>query len=194
VQEEVLALRCKLWLNAFRPISVYSPGAVKWTGQAVANAGKRPNCENWHESANASVPDACTAKPSIDALNTGILCNGLISIDLYIDDSAVSQQAISAAVHYLGNAPMRVRSDSARVLMLYRAAEGEPSKRSITGTHGKVEAPGYGQQCVAFGQHPSGAAYAWPQGSPAEFHREALTRSQRTRYRLSYAPLPSGGR
>lgn len=164
-QDEVLALRGKLWQNGFRPVSVFSPGAVEWTGQPIANAGKRPNCKNWHESALASVPDACTAKPSLDSLNTGILCDGLVALDLDIDDSTVSQQAISAAVRILGNAPMRVRSDSARVLMLYRAAEGEPSKRSIDGTNGKVEALGVGQQFVAFGQHPSGAAYSWPQGS-----------------------------
>ena len=171
----MLALRDKLWQNGFRPISVYSPGAVEWTGQPVANAGKRPNCKNWHESALASVPDACTAKPTLDALNTGILCDGLVAIDLDIDDPKVSQQAVSAAVRILGNAPKRSRSDSSRLLMLYRAAEGEPSKRSITGTHGKAEFLGFGQQFVAFGQHPSGAVYEWPQGSPADFHRDALT-------------------
>jgi hypothetical protein len=171
----VFAIRCKLWQNGFRPVSVFSPGAVEWTGQPIANAGKRPNCKNWRESALASVPDACTAKPTIDALNTGILCDGLVALDLDIDDPALAQQAIQAAMHYLGNAPMRVRSNSARVLMLYRAAEGEPSKRSISGTQGKVESLGCGQQFVSFGNHPSGAGYAWPQGSPAEFGRDALT-------------------
>ncbi len=174
-QDEVLALRGKLWQNGFRPVSVYSPGAVEWTGKPIDNVGKRPNCKNWHESALASIPDACTAKPSLDALNTGILCDGLIAVDLDIDDSTVSQQAISAAIHILGNAPIRTRSDSARALMLYRAAEGEPTKRSVTGTQGKIESLAFGQQFVAFGQHPSGAAYEWPQGSPADFHRDALT-------------------
>ena len=174
-QDEVSAIRGKLWQNGFRPVSVFSPGAVEWTGQPIANAGKRPNCKNWRESALASIPDACTAKPSMDALNTGILCDGLVALDVDIDDPALANQAIGAAIHFLGSAPMRVRSDSARVLMLYRAAEGEPKKRSIDGTGGKVEALGSGQQFVAFGQHPSGAAYTWPQGSPAEFSRDALT-------------------
>ncbi len=174
-QDEVLALRGKLWQNNFRPVSVYSPGAVEWTGQPIANAGKRPNCKNWHESALASIPDACTAKPGIDALNTGILCDGLQAIDIDVDNPAIVAQIESAALRFLGNAPMRTRSNSARVLMLYRASEGEPSKRNIDGIEGKVEALGLGQQFVAFGQHPSGAAYAWPQGSPAEFSRDALT-------------------
>lgn len=174
-QDEVLALRCKLWQNGFRPVSVYSPGAVEWTGQNVANAGKRPNCKNWHEAALASVPDACTARPTVDALNTGILCDGLVALDLDIDDSALAQQVIRTAVHILGNAPIRTRSDCARVLTLYRASEGEPSKRSIVGASGKIEALGKGQQFVAFGLHPSGAAYTWLQGSPAEFHRDSLT-------------------
>jgi hypothetical protein len=176
IQEEVFAIRGKLWQNGFRPVSVYSPGAAEWTGKPIDNAGKRPNCKNWHEAAKASVPDACTAKPSLDALNTGILCDGLVVLDLDIDDHALVQQAIGAAIHYLGSAPMRVRSDSARVLMLYRASEGEPSKRSITGTHGKVESLGFGQQFVAFGQHPElGAAYEWPNGGPDSFNRDTLT-------------------
>jgi Mrp family chromosome partitioning ATPase len=174
-QGAVFALRGRLWQNGFRPVSVFSPGAVEWTGKPIDNAGKRPNLKNWHESALAGVPDACTAKPSLDALNTGILCDGLIALDLDIDDPALARQAIEAAIHFLGNAPMRVRSDSARVLMLYRASEGEPAKRSIKGTSGKVEALGCGQQFVAFGQHPSGADYRWPQGSPAELGRDALT-------------------
>lgn len=172
---ETMALRGKLWENGFRPISVYSPGAVEWTGQPIANAGKRPNCKNWHEAAKASVPDACTATPSLDALNTGILCDGLQAIDIDVDNPAIVAQIESAVLHFLGQAPKRSRSNSARVLKLYRAADGEPSKRSITGTQGKVESLGYGQQFVAFGQHPSSAAYTWPQGSPAEFHKDSLT-------------------
>ena len=174
-QEAVIVLRSKLWQNGFRPISVYSPGAVEWTGQPIASAGKRPNRKNWHESALASVPDACTAKPSLDALNTGILCDSLLAVDIDVDSPAIVAQIEAAALHFLGQAPKRVRSNSARVLMLYRASEGEPSKRSIAGTNGKVESLGFGQQFVAFGQHPSGAAYEWPQGSPAEFGKDALT-------------------
>jgi RecA-family ATPase len=175
VQDEVLALRGKLWKNGFRPISVYSPGAVEWTGKPIDNAGKRPNCKNWHESALASVPDACTARLSLDALNTGILCDGLQAIDIDVEDSAIVAQIESAALHFLGQAPKRIRSNSARMLMLYRAAEGEPSKQSINGLHGKIEALGYGQQFVAFGIHPEGIAYEWPQGSPLDSHRDALT-------------------
>jgi hypothetical protein len=59
--------------------------------------------------------------------------------------------------------------------LLYRAAEGEPTKRSISGQHGKVEALGKGQQFVAYGLHDKGAAYEWPQVGPDSFNRDALT-------------------
>src|ERR1035437_8943963 len=159
---EVMALRGKLWENGFRPISIYSPGAVEWTGQPIANAGKRPNCTNWHESAKASVPDACTAKPAFDALNTGILCDGLQAVDIDVENAAIVAKIESAALHFLGQAPKRTRSNSARMLMLYRASEGEPAKQSINGQHGKIEVLGYGQQFVTFGIHPEGIAYEWP--------------------------------
>ncbi len=99
--------------------------------------------------------------PDSAALSTGILCDGLIAIDIDIDDPALVVLVVSAAGHFLGAAPERKRSDSSRCLRLYRASEGEPSKRSIAGTHGKVEALGYGQQFVAYGSHPSGATYEW---------------------------------
>lgn len=175
VQDEVFALRGKLWQNGFRPLSVYSPGAVEWTGKPIDNAGKRPKGDSWSERARMTSPEASTLKPSLDALNTGILCDGLIALDLDIDDSTLAQQVIGATKHFLGSAPQRVRSNSARVLLLYRASEGEPTKRSTAGTNGKVEALGFGQQFVAFGIHPSGVAYEWPQGSPADFHRDSLT-------------------
>jgi hypothetical protein len=111
----------------------------------------------------------------MDAQNTGILCDGLQAVDIDVEDAAIVSLIVSAAIQHLGLAPMRIRSNSARILMLYRASEGEPSKRSITGKHGKVESLGFGQQFLAFGIHPSGAAYTWPQGSPAEFHRNTLT-------------------
>jgi hypothetical protein len=171
----VQAIRSKLWQNGFRPIAVYSHDAVNWSSTPIANRGKRPKGDNWGDRARENPPEACTAVPSIDALNTGILCDGLIALDLDIDDSAVVSQVVAAAQHSLGGAPSRIRSDSARVLMLYRASEGEPSKRSITGTRGKVEVLGSGQQFVAFGNHPSGVTYEWPQGSPDAFHKDALT-------------------
>lgn len=111
----------------------------------------------------------------MDALNTGILCDGLTGLDLDIDNVAIAAQVVAEAQRILGSAPIRSRSDSARVLLLYRAAEGEPSKQSIKGPHGKVEALGYGNQFVAFGNHPDSAPYVWLHGAPDGFSRDALT-------------------
>jgi AAA domain/Primase C terminal 2 (PriCT-2) len=49
-------------------------------------------------------------------------------------------------------------------MIVARAAEGEPGKRSKNGPHGKVEVLGAGQQFVAHGIHPSGATYDWENG------------------------------
>lgn len=172
---EVKALRAKLWQNGFRPVAVYSDDATDWANRPIANRGKRPKGEDWPERARKNPPEASTAEPTIDALNTGVLCDGLTALDLDIDNAAIASQALAEAQRILGAAPIRTRSDSARVLLLYRAAEGEPSKQSIKGPHGKVEALGHGNQFVAFGNHPDGAAYVWPQGAPDGFHRDALT-------------------
>jgi hypothetical protein len=61
----------------------------------------------------------------------------------------------------LGPAPIRKRSDSSRLLLLYRASTGEPSKRTLNGNQGKVELLGRGQQFVGYGLHPSGTPYQW---------------------------------
>jgi hypothetical protein len=174
-QIEVLTLRGKLWQNGFRPIAVYSPGAVEWTGKAIANAGKRPKGNDWTERARLNPPDASIQKTESDALNTGVLCDGLIAVDIDVDDAAIVSQIEAALLHFLGTAPKRTRANSARALLLYRAASGEPSKQSITGPGGKVESLGRGQQFVAYGSHPSGAAYEWPNGAPDSFHRGTLT-------------------
>ncbi len=134
-----------------------------------------PAGKEWPERARLNPPDAVAAWPESTALSTGILCDGLVAVDVDVDDSAIAAQVVAAAFHHLGSAPSRTRPDSSRSLLLYRAAEGQPSKRSISGPHGKVEALGKGQQFVAFGLHDKGAAYTWPQAGPDGFQRDALT-------------------
>jgi hypothetical protein len=160
---QIQSLRKQLWQNGFRPINVKTASKVPLPK------------ERWTERARTNPPEAATAWPSADALSTGILCDGLIALDIDTDDPAIVSQIASAAKQYLGDAPSRTRGDSPRCLYLYRAAEGEPSKRSLSGKRGKVEALGHGQQFVAFGNHPDGAVYDWPEGSPASFHRDKLS-------------------
>ena len=158
----VQALRSRIWQNGFRPVAVKSDSKV-------------PSGRGWTDRARMNPPDAVGSWPESSALSTGILGDGLLALDIDVDDAPLVSQIVSAAWNYLGSAPSRTRVDSPRCLLLYRAVEGEPSKRSVSGQLGKVEALGKGQQFVAFGTHEQGAAYAWPHGSPESFRRDALT-------------------
>ena len=172
---DVQAIRGKLWANGFRSIAVYSHDAVDWANRPMQNAGKRPKGDDWGNRARLTPPEAVMMPVTSDALNTGILCDGLIAIDLDIEDAAIVSQVVAAANYYMGSAPIRARSNSARILMLYRASEGEPHTETLSGNLGKVEALGHGKQFVAFGMHPSGVPYEWPYGSPDAFPRESFT-------------------
>jgi hypothetical protein len=157
----VHSLRKNLGVNGFAPV-------------AVQTGAKKPSGKGWTERARLIPPDAVTQWPDSSALSTGILCDGLVAVDVDIDDASLAGIVIQAAQHFLGAAPMRTRRDSSRALMLYRASEGEPSKRSMSGTRGKIEALGRGQMFVAFGTHPDGAAYEWTPCSPDTFSRAKL--------------------
>ena len=158
---EVHSLRKALGSNGFAPVAVHT-------------GAKRPSGKGWTERARLIPPDAVTQWPDSSAMSTGILCDGLVAVDIDVDDAAVAGIVLQAAYHFLGAAPMRTRRDSARCLLLYRANEGEPSKRSVSGNVGKIEALGRGQMFVAYGYHPDGAAYQWTPCAPDAFTRGKL--------------------
>jgi hypothetical protein len=100
-----------------------------------------------------------------DALNTGLLLAGLRCVDCDIDDPQLVLEIVQLArLHLPPGALIRRRANSPRLAMLYRATEGQPSKRVSKGSKGKVEILGLGQQVVVHGQHPSGAAITWRNG------------------------------
>jgi RecA-family ATPase len=159
--EDVTALRSQLYSNGYRPVAVYTQG-------------KRPFGNAWQDRARQNPPGAIIEPVNDAALSTGILCDGLRAIDIDIDDSAIASEVERIAYGILGTAPARRRADSARALLLYRAASGEPCKRTIEGTMGSVEALGKGQQFVGFGVHEQGHTYTWAV-SPAPYSVNALT-------------------
>ena len=159
--EDVAALRLQLHSNGYSPVSVYTQG-------------KRPFGNAWQDRARQNPPGAVTEPVNDAALSTGILCGGLRAIDVDIDDPTIASEVERLAYAILGTAPARRRADSARALLLYRAASGEPCKRTIEGTLGSVEALGRGQQFVAFGTHEQGQPYTWAV-SPAPYSVNALT-------------------
>ena len=164
--------RRALWQAGLRPVALYS------LGYGGEGAGKRPVGLRWQERARQTPPEAAIVPPSSESANTGILSDGLRAVDVDIDDPATAAAVRALAESMLGAAPVRTRANSSRCLLVYRAAEGEPGKRSVTGTLGKVETLGRGQQFAALGFHPSGAALEWPRGRPDSVDLPAVTEVQ----------------
>ena len=169
--EAVVALRAELWDAGYRPLAVYGHDVQR---VASKDRGKRPKGDDWQLRARLDPPEAAEATAELDALNTGILCDGLRALDLDVDDADLVARLRALAFETLGEAPMRSRDNSPRCLLLYGATEGEPTKRVLAGKLGKVEVLGRGQQFVGFGFHPSGAVLRWHPMAPTAFTREAL--------------------
>ena len=164
----VTALRAELVDGGYTPVEVVNHDAMH------TSPGKAPVRRDWQHGAPIVRTDP-------GALNTGILCDGLRAVDIDVDDQGIAAAVRARCVVMLGEAPMRYRANSARVLLLYRAAQGVPRKRQLVGTAGKVEVLGRGQQFVAFGRHPTGAELLWhpesPRSVPAD-HLPPVTEDQ----------------
>lgn len=173
-----MSKRRQLWRSGYPPVAVYTKD-------------KKPFGANWTGRARCNPPEAASVSPFDDALNTGILCDGLQAVDIDIDHEAKASEVEQLAKQLLGAAPVRKRADSARVLLLYRAAHGEPAKRTIEGAYGKVEVLGRGQQFVAYGLHPSGTPYQWD-FDPSLYSRDVLSAAseqQLTAFLQAIAPI-----
>jgi hypothetical protein len=124
---------------------------------AVHTRGKRPYGIGWQTSQDMPplVPQA---------LNTGVLCDGIRAIDSDIYDPEAATNARAIILDVLGPSRfIRTRPNSARFVVLY---PGTGRKRVFATRYGRVEALGYGQQFVAYGEHPEGGEYEWPDGDP----------------------------
>ena len=108
------------------------------------------------------------------------------------------RNASTLPLQVLGQAPVRFRRNSPRRLMLYRAAHGEPPKRSIVGANHateracKIEILGKGQQFAAFGIHDSGAELEWlgePPGLAAVVELPVVSEAQIGDFLARCAPV-----
>ena len=117
----------------------------------VRTHAKSPLACAWQHGENSDA--LLDVKP--DVLNTGLVLAGLRCIDVDVDSPPLVAKILDQA-HLLlpSGALIRGRANSPRVALFYRAAEGQPLKRSINGPNGKIE----------HGQHPSGAALTWADG------------------------------
>jgi len=180
------SVRARLWDAGFRPIPIYS------VDHPIKDAGKRPIGDDWRRRALRDPPEAVDAPPELAALNTGILCDGLRPIDLDVDDPRLAARLRALAIKHLGETIIRTRANSGRCLLVYRAAQGQPRKVALSGQLGKVEVLGAGQQFVAFGKHPSGAALQWTPEAPSETALENLpvvTEAQIEAFLMAAAPV-----
>lgn len=161
--ERVAAVRAQLWDAGFRPLAVFN-----YDYPNPKMAGKAPLGKDWGNRARQDPPECLRFPPVKHALNTGILCDGLRAIDIDVDNTEIATRCRSFVVQRFGEAPIRMRKNSPRCLILYRAAHGAPDKVVLAGTEGKIEVLGKGQQFVAFGRHPSGADLEWFPDAPGQ--------------------------
>ena len=123
----------------------------------VRSQSKQPVGKQWQQ--GASEERLLAVEPK--ALNTGILAAGLQCFDVDVDDPHVADLIEKLIRERFPGATVRRRVIHQGLMIVARAAGGEPGKRSRAGHHGKLEVLGTGQQFVAHGEHPSGASYEW---------------------------------
>lgn len=147
--DHVSALRRAVLANGYQPV-------------AVKSGDKAPAGMAWQM--KRGLPLTTEA-----ALNTGILCEGLCPADIDVDDADAVEAIVKVFDEVAGHTPLvRGRPNSPRRLLLYRAPDGtKPRKRIINlAPLGKIELLGLGQQFVAYGMHPSGVEFEWPEAGP----------------------------
>lgn len=143
-------LRCDLWVSGYRPV-------------AIRNGEKFPTDKDWVERARQDPPAIIREPYKWTHNGTGILCDGLRVIDLDLDSEADSDMVAHWCLDNFGDAPIRVRSNSSRKLIVYKAAEGSPTKARLWNADDKIgiEVLGHGNQFFAYGVHPSGVMLQW---------------------------------
>jgi hypothetical protein len=95
--------------------------------------------------------------------SVGVLLGDVVAIDVDVDAEAKAAELEEITRQSLGDSPVRVGRWPRRCLF-YRV-KTPMSKQVIKSPLGKVEILAQGQQCVVFGQHPSGQPYRW-RGAP----------------------------
>jgi hypothetical protein len=123
-------------------------------------------------------PPAVVSRPYDPSVsNTGIMANGLRPVDIDLPNGDAALTVARWCFANLGDAPVRYRDNSRKLLLLYRAASGEPTKRRVRNSINKdmVEILGRNNQFHSFGTHDSGVPVKWMGGSPETVRAEALT-------------------
>lgn len=151
-------MRCDLWVSGYRTV-------------AIRNGLKFPTDRDWPERARRNPPAIIRESYDPDHAGTGILCDGLRVIDIDIDDEALSDEIAFWCLDNFGEAPIRLRDNSPRKLLVYRALEGSPKKITCWNAVDKrgIEILGHGNQFFAYGVHPSGVKLDWMPRGPHQW-------------------------
>ena len=117
--------------------------------------------------------------------NVGLRAARFPGIDVDVADEALVAAIVALAFETIGPAPVRHRQGSARVLLPYRLATGEPpvKKHRVVCDAGAVEILGFGQQYVVQGTHPKGGRYCWTGGTLLKVGAAGLAPIDRARCR-----------
>jgi hypothetical protein len=173
-------------------LPIIPPGAPFWTtagAGARANAGKIPGnyfggawtgLARWADI--VATPEHVARWETWPNAGLGIHCRRVVAFDVDVEDARFASEIVEAARKHLGQAPVRTRGGTRR-LLVYRLPPGvQWRKRRVAftlrddDTQHAVEFLGTRQQFVAEGMHRSGERYQWAGGkSPASVGLDGLT-------------------
>jgi putative DNA primase/helicase len=181
--EPVGELRSRLFARGYHPVPVSGPD-VK-----TKSAGKRPLMPDWARKCDnadeAEIRSWSHRFPT--STNTGLLCGGIVGVDIDVPDETLAGAIERVALQFLGSTPLRRIGRAPKSLLVFRAAttfSKIQSREFPLGekTVARVEILACGQQFVAFGVHPERRAdYSWPEASPLEISvGELLSVSEET--------------
>lgn len=166
--------------NGYRPLEVYSPGALDRDGKPIPSAGKRPVGRKWREQALLNPPAAVVRRVSPQATNTGIVTGELSGLDVDVLNQEITDTIVAMIEATLSPTPLSRIGRAPKILLCYRAEQpfaklSTPKYRLPDGTEAQLEILGDGQQFVAAGIHPdTGQPFEWPDRSPLDVPLAAL--------------------
>lgn len=168
--EALTELRLALRRNGYRPVPV--AGAHL----AVKSAGKRPMMKGWETVCAAADEEeiARWGRAQRNCTNTGLLCGGIVGVDIDVPVEGLSAEVERLARDMLGDSPLKRIGRAPKSLLVFRAAAPfdkvqTPELLLPDDITVRVEVLASGQQFVGFGIHPDTRAdYHWPGRSPLD--------------------------
>jgi hypothetical protein len=168
--EALTDLRLALWRNGYRPVPVAGAHLV------VKSAGKRPLMKGW-ETACAAADEEEISRwgwAQRNCTNTGLLCGGIVGVDIDVPVEGLSAEIERLARAMLGDSPLKRIGRAPKSLLVFRAAASfdkvqTPELLLPSDITVRAEVLANGQQFVGFGIHPDTKAdYRWPGQSPLD--------------------------